>query len=73
VKNARKMTIQEATASYEDWLGQQIPLLPEDLERKHDLMRSAPFPFLRATFYRRRGHQPLAGTACGRASQSVEI
>lgn len=52
VKNARKMTIQEATTSYEAWLGEQIPLLPEDLERKHEHMRSAPFPFLRATYYR---------------------
>jgi hypothetical protein len=52
VKNARKMTIQEATASYEEWLGEQIPLLAEDLERKHERMCSAPFPFLRATYYR---------------------
>jgi hypothetical protein len=52
VKNAREMTIQEATAGYEEWLGEQIPLVPEDLERKHELMRSGPFPFLRATFYR---------------------
>lgn len=52
MKNARKMTIQEATASYEEWLGEQIGLLPEGLERKHELMRSAPFPFLRATYYR---------------------
>jgi hypothetical protein len=52
MKNARKLTIQEATASYEEWLGEQIPLLPEDLERKHELMRGGPFPFLRATYYR---------------------
>ena len=52
MKNARKVTIQEATASYEEWLGEQILLLPEDLERKHELMRSGPFPFLRATYYR---------------------
>lgn len=52
MKNARKMTIQEATASYEEWLGEQIGLLPEGLERKHELMGSAPFPFLRATYYR---------------------
>jgi hypothetical protein len=52
VKNARNMTIQEATSGYEAWLGEQIPLLPEDLKRKHELMRSAPFPFLRATYYR---------------------
>jgi uncharacterized protein DUF2252 len=52
VKNARTMTIQEATSSYEAWLGEQIPLLPDDLERKHELMRSSPFVFLRATYYR---------------------
>ena len=52
MKNSRKGTIQEATASYEAWLGEQIQLLPEDLERKHELMREAPFPFLRGTYYR---------------------
>jgi Uncharacterized protein conserved in bacteria (DUF2252) len=52
VKNARKVTIHEATASYEAWLNAQTPLLPEDLARKHDLMRSGLFPFLRATYYR---------------------
>jgi|SRR6185312_7002278 len=52
VKAPSKMTIQKATASYEKWLGEQIPLLPEDLERKHEAMRSSPFLFLRATYYR---------------------
>lgn len=52
MKNPHKMTIHEATADYEEWLGKQVPLLPEDLERKHELMHSAPFPFLRATYYR---------------------
>lgn len=52
MKNPVKMTIQEATASYEAWLGKQIPLIAEDLEQKHELMKSAPFPFLQATCYR---------------------
>ena len=52
MKNARKMTIQEATASYEEWLGGQIPLVADDLEHKHERMRGGPFPFLRATYYR---------------------
>jgi hypothetical protein len=52
MKNTRKSTIHEATASYEAWLGQHITLVPADLDRKHDKMRSAPFPFLRATYYR---------------------
>src|SRR6478672_2934886 len=52
VKAPSKMTIQKATASYEKWLSEQIPLLPEDLGRKHEAMRSSPFLFLRATYYR---------------------
>lgn len=60
VKNARKMTIQEATASYEEWLGEQIPLLQDDLDRKHERMRSGPFPFLRATYYRWTQYWPQA-------------
>ncbi|HEX4959402.1 MAG TPA: DUF2252 family protein [Thermoanaerobaculia bacterium] len=52
MKNLAKMTIQKATTSYEKWLGEQTPLLPEDLARKHEAMRSSPFLFLRATYYR---------------------
>src|SRR6266478_772748 len=40
------------TQKYEGWLGERIPLLQADLDRKHTLMREGPFPFLRATFYR---------------------
>ena len=46
------MNIVKANQKYETWLGQKIPLLAADLEHKHELMREAPFPFLRATFYR---------------------
>ncbi|PWU18083.1 MAG: hypothetical protein C5B50_09935 [Verrucomicrobia bacterium] len=46
------MNIQEATARYEAWLRQQIPLLPADVRLKHRRMAESPFPFLRATFYR---------------------
>lgn len=46
------MNIVKATQKYETWLRTKIPLIPADLERKHLLMREAPFPFLRATFYR---------------------
>jgi uncharacterized protein DUF2252 len=53
MKSARRSaTILEATASYEAWLGEQVRLIPEDLDRKHVAMRAAPFPFLRATYYR---------------------
>ena len=46
------MDIKQATAGYETWLAKQLHLLPADLELKHQRMAEAPFPFLRATFYR---------------------
>lgn len=46
------MTIEQATADYESWLGEQIPLYQRDLTRKHRLMSQSTFAFLRATFYR---------------------
>jgi len=52
IKSSAKPTIQRATASYEAWLGEHVTLVPEDLAHKHDLLRSAPFPFLRGTYYR---------------------
>ena len=46
------MNLTKATSKYEDWLSQHLRLLPRDLEFKHAQMRSAPFAFLRATYYR---------------------
>jgi hypothetical protein len=46
------MNIVKATAKYEEWLSRHLHLLDPDLALKHAQMRSAPFPFLRATFYR---------------------
>jgi Uncharacterized protein conserved in bacteria (DUF2252) len=46
------MNILKATAKYEAWLSRRIHLLTADLDFKHAQMRSAPFPFLRSTFYR---------------------
>ncbi len=46
------MDILESTRLYEAWLGDHIPLIPKDLEVKHQAMHAAAFPFLRATFYR---------------------
>jgi Uncharacterized protein conserved in bacteria (DUF2252) len=46
------ISIREATRDYERWLGRQMPLLPADLRRKHRRMRTDPFSFFRATFYR---------------------
>ncbi len=46
------MKIAKATERYEAWLSRHLHILPEDLKLKHEAMRSDPFPFLRATFYR---------------------
>lgn len=46
------MNIVKATEKYEAWLKERIPLLAADLALKHQHMREAAFPFLRATFYR---------------------
>ena len=46
------MRIGQATAQYEAWLGTHLNLIGKDLRLKHQQMRSAPFPFLRATYYR---------------------
>lgn len=46
------MTFQKCTEQYETWLASLIPLISEDVKRKHDLMRKDAFPFLRGTFYR---------------------
>ncbi len=46
------MTFHETTANYEAWLSRRLTIVPEDLAQKHELMRQAVFPFMRATFYR---------------------
>ena len=46
------MNIAKATEKYESWLSRHLRLLEADLHLKHQQMRSAPFPFLRATYYR---------------------
>jgi hypothetical protein len=46
------MKIGKATAKYEAWLARHLRLLEADLELKHQQMRLAPFPFMRATYYR---------------------
>jgi hypothetical protein len=46
------MKIQKASKRFEAWLAEHLTLVAADLELKHARMREAPFPFLRATFYR---------------------
>ncbi len=46
------LKIDRASAEYEEWISRHLRLLGPDLVLKHQQMRSAPFPFLRATYYR---------------------
>ena len=46
------MKFRKATAKYEDWLSSHLSLIGPDLKAKHEAMREARFPFLRATYYR---------------------
>ncbi len=46
------MNIQKATKQYEQWLSGFTPLVKSDVDFKHQQMAKAPFPFMRATFYR---------------------
>ena len=41
-----------ATADFEHWISRHVNLIRSDVQRKHELMAAAPFPFFRATFYR---------------------
>src|SRR5258706_11548522 len=56
MKDRSEIGIVEATARYEAWLAERIPLVKADLELKHHAMSAGIFPFLRATFYRWAAH-----------------
>src|SRR5579863_8062854 len=66
----RYVNIEKATQKYEAWLGEQMPLIAADLTLKHRLMRDAPFPFLRATFYRWAQTFP---TVCGQCMDAPRV
>jgi len=46
------MKFAKATERYEAWLSRHLRIIKADLDFKHEQMRTAPFPFLRATYYR---------------------
>ena len=63
------MRIHQATAQYEAWLGRRLKLIQKDLNLKHAQMRSAPFPFLRATYYR---WAQIWADVCGNAARAPQ-
>jgi hypothetical protein len=52
ISYAPSMKIQKSTARYEEWLAEQLTIVPADLQHKHEQMSAALFPFMRATYYR---------------------
>ncbi len=66
-------SIEEATESYERWLGARIELLEEDLELKHRSMRETAFQFFRATFYRWAQVWPTVCDALAGAPQVLAV
>jgi uncharacterized protein (DUF2252 family) len=46
------MRFDKANEHYHHWLAERLPLIDADVRRKHAVMGEAPFPFLRATFFR---------------------
>jgi hypothetical protein len=64
------MKIHKATQRYERWLGRHLRIIEDDLAFKHAQMRSAPFPFMRATYYR---WAQIWGQTCGAAADAPTI
>jgi len=64
------MKIGKATEKYEAWLARHLRLIAPDLETKHQQMRIAPFPFLRATYYR---WAQIWGEVCGAAAKAPKV
>jgi hypothetical protein len=67
------MKISKATDRYEAWLTRHLTILEKDLELKHEAMRSAPFPFLRATYYRWAQTWPKICPDLARAPQVLAV
>lgn len=64
------MKITKATAKYEAWLGRRLKIVEADLAFKHEQMRTAPFPFFRATYYR---WAQIWADICGEAAHAPEV
>jgi hypothetical protein len=67
------VNFQKSTAAYEEWLSHELDLVPEDLARKHQLMREAIFPFFRATFYRWSQLWPEVCPDCASAPELLAV
>ena len=60
-----KMSIVQATRSYEAWMRNCATVIESDLRSKHAQMKDDPFLFFRGTFYRWAQLFPEICPACG--------
>jgi hypothetical protein len=72
-KKTEMPNIVQATAEFESWAGRHVNFIRSDVKRKHALMASAPFPFLRATFYRWAQWWPKLCPELARAPQVLAV
>ena len=64
------MNIKKATAKYEAWLARHLRIVDPDLKFKHAQMRTAVFPFMRATYYR---WAQVWEDVCGDAARGLKV
>ena len=64
------MKFNKATLEYEEWLGRHLRIVVDELAYKHEQMRSAPFPFFRATYYR---WAQIFPEVCGKVAKAPEV
>jgi hypothetical protein len=64
------MKFRKATAKYEAWLGRHLTVIDADLDLKHQAMRAAKFPFLRATYYR---WAQIFPAVCGTLNKAPQV
>jgi len=67
------MDIVEATRQFEAWLRRRIPVVERDLDYKHEQMRTDPFLFFRATFYRWAQLWPEHGKKLARLTKVLAV
>ncbi len=67
------MDLRQATAAYERWLAQQVPVRRADLDLKHRLMARDAFSFLRASFYRWSQLWPQLCAECAGAPRVLAV
>ncbi|MDQ6691686.1 MAG: DUF2252 domain-containing protein [Candidatus Dormibacteraeota bacterium] len=67
------MNVEVATRSYEAWIARQTDVVRPDLAYKHSQMAAAPFPFMRATYYRWAEAFPEVCSALARAPRVLAV